>query len=329
MNIFANKRINVDCLQYSKPSRERFLEWKKGNINVVHVTLAVWENALETIKVISEWNKLFRENSDLIDLAKSQHDILEIVANKKTAIIFGFQNTSPFEDDIELIEIFHQMGVRISQLTYNIRNLVATGCWEDEGGISGFLGKNFIKEMDRVGMIIDLSHCNERSSIEAMELSQKPVVFTHANPSGYVGFDIELNKRNKSDELLKLLASQGGVIGLSMYPKILKNGSKATINDFCDMVAYTVDLIGIDHVGIGSDFYTGYTEEAVLWWRAGRWSRESPLNSPNKFSKWPTWFNNPSQFQNLELALERKGFNSDEVSKIIGQNWLNLFSKFF
>ena len=75
MNIFANKRINVDCLQYSKPSRERFLEWKKGNINVVHVTLAVWENALETIKVISEWNKLFRENSDLIGLAKSQHDI--------------------------------------------------------------------------------------------------------------------------------------------------------------------------------------------------------------------------------------------------------------
>lgn len=319
----------VDCLQYSKPTRDRFLEWRKGNISVVHVTLAVWENARETLRVIGEWNTCFRENSDLIALAKSSDQIYEIIGTKRTAVIFGFQNSSPFEDDIELVEVFHQLGVRISQLTYNIKNLVATGCWEEDGGISHFFGKNIISEMNRVGMIIDLSHCNERSSIEAMEFSEKPVVFTHANPSGHVGFNIELNKRNKSDKLLKLLAQQNGMIGLSMYPKILKGGSNASIADFCDMVAYTVDLIGIDYVGIGSDFYTGYTEETVLWWRAGRWSRESPLNSPNKFSKWPKWFQNPTKFSNLKPALIKKGFSDQETTKILGQNWLNLFSKFF
>ena len=115
---------------------------------------------------------------------------------------------------------------RIIQLTYNIQNQVGSGCWEDEDrGISRFYGRNLIREMNQVGMLIDLSHCGEKTCFDAVELSERPVAITHANPSGWAGFDIELNRRNKSDDLIRAVADGGGVIGLGMYPKIMRGGS--------------------------------------------------------------------------------------------------------
>ena len=95
------------------------------------------------------------------------------------------------------------------------------------------------------------------------------------------------------------------------------------------MVAYTVDLIGINHVGLGTDFYSGHSEDAILWWRAGRWSRKSPLNFPNKFSEWPTWFRSPKDFNKILTGLKNKGFNEEEIKKISGLNWLSVFSDGF
>jgi len=116
-------------------------------------------------------------------------------------VLFGFQNTSLFEDNIDLVRIFHSLGVRIAQLTYNIQNAVASGCWEDEThGISQFFGRNVIKEMNDVGMAIDISHCNEKTGFDAVEFSERPIAITHGNPSEFVGFDIELNKHNKSTD---------------------------------------------------------------------------------------------------------------------------------
>ncbi|WP_312366000.1 membrane dipeptidase [Ensifer sp.] len=329
MTMSAKKPLVIDALQYNKPERARFEEWKRGGIGCVHVTLSIWENARETLTVIGEWNRLLEKNADLIALATTGADIERIAASGRTAVVYGFQDTSPFEDDIELVEIFHQLGVRVAQLTYNVQNRVASGCWEpDEAGVSKFFGRNVIAEMNRVGMVVDVSHCTERTCFDAIEYSSRPIAVTHANPQEFVGTDIELNRRNKSTALIKRLAETGGVIGLSNYPKIMKNGSDCTLDTFLDMVSWTVDLVGADHVGLGTDFYDGWPESQIKWWRAGRWARESAI--PIKgFSKWPSWFQSPVDFSNILEGLDQRGFSNDEIAKIAGGNWLEFFREGF
>ncbi|MBN7760714.1 membrane dipeptidase [Nitratireductor aquibiodomus] len=329
MTLSAKRPLLIDALQYNKPERARFEEWKRGGVGCVHVTLSIWENARETLTVIGEWNRLLEQNSDLIALATTGEDIEHIAASGRTAVVYGFQDTSPFEDDIELVEIFYQLGVRVAQLTYNVQNRVASGCWEpDENGVSKFFGRNVIADMNRVGMIVDVSHCTERTCFDAIEYSSRPIAVTHANPQEFVGTDIELNRRNKSTALIKRLAETGGVIGLSNYPKIMKNGSDCTLDTFLDMISWTVDLIGSDHVGFGTDYYDGWPVGEIKWWRAGRWARESAV--PIKgFSDWPIWFKSPVDFPNILEGMEKRGFSSEEIAKIAGGNWLQLFREGF
>ncbi|MBS7700546.1 membrane dipeptidase [Chelatococcus sp. YT9] len=325
----ARGSLIIDALQYNKPERARFEEWRAGGVGCIHVTVAIWESARETLSALGEWNRLLEKNSDLIALATSADDIERIAASGRTAIVYGFQDTSPFEDDIELVETFYKLGVRIAQLTYNVQNRVASGCWEpDENGVSKFFGRNVIAEMNRLGMLVDVSHCTERTCFDAIEYSSRPIAVTHANPQEFVGTNIELNRRNKSTALIRRLAERGGVIGLSMYPKIMKDGSNCTLDTFLDMVAWTVDLIGIDSVGFGTDYYDGWPESEIMWWRAGRWSRESAV--PIKgFSDWPSWFKSSADFPNILDGLERRGFQLEEIRKIAGGNWLRLFRESF
>ena len=134
------------------------------------------------------------------------------------------------------------------QLTYNNQSLLATGCYEkNDSGVTNF-GKEAIKEMNRVGIVVDMSHSAEKSTLDAIEISQKPIAITHANPT----FWFEA-KRNKSTELLKVLSDSGGMLGLSLYAHHLKDGTNCKIESFCEMVARTVEIMGINNVGIGSD----------------------------------------------------------------------------
>lgn len=324
--------IVVDCLEYSKPSRERFLEWKNGRVGCVHVTLAVWETARETLSVIGRWNDHFAENADLIAPARTVAEIHEIVRSGRTAVMFGFQNTAPFEDDIRLVRVFHDLGVRIVQLTYNTQNSIAAGCWEnDDAGLSTHVGRQFVREFNDVGMLIDLSHCSEKTSLQTIDYSSAPVAVTHANPLEFVGTDVELNRRPKSSEVLRALAARGGVVGLSPYVRMLKNGIATTEQEFVDMISWTVDLVGVDHVAIGTDFYTGYGVEAVKWWRMGRWGRESPvpIDESAPVVEWPAWFQSPTAFPSLAEAMLRAGFSDAELGQVLGGNWLRLFAELF
>ena len=324
----ANDMLLIDCLEASKWDRDRFLELREGGVDCVHVTLAIWENARETLTRIGHWRRLLDENSDLVGLALSADDIESIAASGRTAVVWGFQNASPLEDDIDLVQTFHALGIRIIQLTYNVQNHVASGCWEDPThGISQFYGRNVIKEMNQVGMLIDISHCNEQTGLDAVEYSERPIAITHANPSGWVGFDIELNRRNKTDECIKGVAEGGGVIGLSMYPKIMRGGGGSTLEDFCEMVEWTVEKFGVDAVGFGTDFNKGHPPEAITWWRAGRFLRASPV--PGKLAVWPEYFDSPAKFPGLLEALKNRGFSDEDLAKIAGGNWLRLFRESF
>jgi len=314
----------IDNLQYCNWSREIFKINLEAGLNAVHVTVVYHEDYDEFLKRISEWDELFNQNSDLIFLGKDFKDIEKAKFEKKTAIFFGFQNCSPIEDDLKLVEKVHELGCRFMQLTYNNQSLLATGCYESiDSGVTNF-GKEVIKEMNRVGIVIDMSHSAEKSTLDAIELSQKPIAITHANP-----FFWHNAKRNKSEVLLKNLSDSGGMLGLSLYAHHLKDGSNCKIENFCEMVARTADLIGVKNIGIGSDLCLNQPDSVVEWMRNGTWTRAKNYGEGTKeksgFPKQPNWFVDARGFNFLEKGLKNIGFSIEEVNDILGNNWFNFY----
>ena len=314
----------IDNLQYCNWSRKIFEINREAELDAIHVTIVYHEDYDEFLKRVDEWNVHFTSNSDLIFHGKKYKDIKKAKEQKKTAIFFGFQNCSPIEDDINLIEKVHQLGCKFMQLTYNNQSLLATGCYEKiDSGVTNF-GKEVIKEMNRVGIVIDMSHSAEKSTFDAIDISEKPIAITHANPSFW-----HKVIRNKSNDLLKTLAKSGGMIGLSLYPHHLKDGTNCILEDFCQMTAKTAELIGVKNIGIGSDLCLKQPDTVVEWMRNGTWTKkknygEGSKNKPG-FPKQPFWFEDARGFKNLESGLKKTGFNQEEVEGILGNNWFNFY----
>ena len=317
-------KFKIDNLQYCNWTREVFKINREAGLDAVHATIVYHEDFNELGEQIKKWQKLFTENSDLIFLGKDFKDIEKANSEKKTAIFFGFQNCSPIEDDIGLVEKVHELGCRFMQLTYNNQSLLATGCYEKvDSGVTNF-GREVIKEMNRVGVVVDMSHSAEKSTLDAIELSEKPIAITHANPSFWHAV-----KRNKSSELLKILSDSGGILGLSLYPHHLKDNTNCTIESFCEMVARTADIMNIKNIGIGSDLCLNQPDEVVEWMRNGTWSKstnygEGTKNKPG-FPKQPEWFEDARGFANLERGLSKIGFQEIEIDGILGNNWYNFY----
>ncbi len=314
----------IDNLQYCNWSRKIFEINRSAGLDAVHVTIVYHEDFDELQLEIKKWEKLFHENSDLIFLGKNFQDIDKANKENKTAIFFGFQNCSPIEDDINLVEKVHQLGCRFMQLTYNNQSLLATGCYEKvDSGVTNF-GREVIREMNRVGLVVDMSHSAEKSTLDAIEFSEKPIAITHANPSFW-----HPAKRNKSSDLLKILSDSGGMLGLSLYPHHLKDNTNCTLNSFCEMVAKTAEIMDVKKIGIGSDLCLDHPDTVVEWMRNGSWSKsknygEGSKNKPG-FPKQPDWFLDARGFSNIEKGLKKAGFSDTETHGILGNNWYNFY----
>ena len=314
----------IDNLQYCNWSRKIFEINRSAGLDAVHVTIVYHEDFDELQLEIKKWEKLFHENSDLIFLGKNFQDIDKANKENKTAIFFGFQNCSPIEDDINLVEKVHQLGCRFMQLTYNNQSLLATGCYEKvDSGVTNF-GREVIREMNRVGLVVDMSHSAEKSTIDAIEFSEKPIAITHANPSFW-----HPAKRNKSSDLLKILSDSGGMLGLSLYPHHLKDNTNCTLDSFCEMVAKTAEIMDVKKIGIGSDLCLDHPDTVVEWMRNGSWSKsknygEGSKNKPG-FPKQPDWFLDARGFSNIEKGLKKVGFSDIETHGILGNNWYNFY----
>jgi len=314
----------IDNLQYCNWSRKIFEINRSAGLDAVHVTIVYHEDFDELQLEIKKWEKLFHENSDLIFPGKNFKDIEKANKENKTAIFFGFQNCSPIEDDINLVETVHKLGCRFMQLTYNNQSLLATGCYEKvDSGVTNF-GREVIREMNRIGLVVDMSHSAEKSTLDAIELSDKPIAITHANPSFW-----HPAKRNKSSDLLKTLSDSGGMLGLSLYPHHLKNNSNCTLESFCEMTAKTAEIMDVTKIGIGSDLCLDHPDTVVEWMRNGSWSKsknygEGTKNKPG-FPKQPDWFLDARGFSNIEKGLKKVGFSDAETHGILGNNWYNFY----
>ncbi|KKL12784.1 hypothetical protein LCGC14_2532310, partial [marine sediment metagenome] len=229
----------IDCLQYANWSEKIFRQMREGGVDAVHVTIAYHENFRETVLNIEQWNRWFEQFPELIFQGRTGADIRRAKTEGRTAIFFGFQNPSPIEDDIGLVEIVHTLGARFMQLSYNNQSLLATGCYEAEDPGLTRMGREVIDEMNRVGLVVDMSHSADRSTLEAIEHSARPIAITHANPAFWAPA-----RRNKPDDVIRALAESGGMLGFSLYPHHLKDKSDCTLQSFCEMVAQTADMVG-------------------------------------------------------------------------------------
>ena len=318
----------VDNLQYANWSEKIFRQMREGGVDAVHVTISYHENFRETVLNFEQWNRWFEQYPDLIMKGLWAEDIDRALETGRTAIFFGFQNPSPIEDDIGLVEIVHSLGARFMQLTYNNQSLLATGCYEKEDTGITRMGRQVIKEMNRVGLVVDMSHSADRSTIEAAEISERPIAITHANPHAW-----HPELRNKRHEVLKAVTDAGGMLGFSLYPHHLKNKSDCTVQSFCEMIARAADSYGVHNLGIGSDLCQDQPDSVVEWMRVGRWSKEIDYGegsaSAPGFPPMPSWFQDNRDFGNIAKGLEQTGMSPSEVDGIMGLNWYRFYNENF
>ena len=319
--------FRVDNLQYCNWSREIFEINNQAKLDAVHATICYHEDFDELQENIENWDIFFQKNSDLIFQGKKSQDIKKAKSEDKTAIFFGLQNCSPIEDNIHYVEVLKNSGVLFMQLTYNNQSLLASGCYESRDSGITRMGREVIKEMNRVGMIVDMSHSAELSTLEAIEISQRPIVVSHANPLFW-----HKGLRNKSDNVLKALNDSGGMIGFSLYPHHLKDSTNCTLESFCEMIAETTKRISVKQIGIGSDLCIRHPDSIVDWMRNGTWTKtkdfgEGSVNNAG-FPPQPSWFEDARGFDNLEQGLLKVGFSEKETHDILGNNWYNFYRKF-
>ena len=318
----------IDNLQYANWSEKIFRQMREGGLDAVHVTIAYHENFRETVLNMEQWNRWFEQFPDLIVQGRSAADVRHAHETGRTAIFFGFQNPSPIEDDIGLVEILHDLGARFMQLTYNNQSLLATGCYEDEDTGLTRMGKQVVREMNRVGLVVDMSHSADRSTIEAADFSERPISITHANPHAW-----QPALRNKRDAVIRAVTSNGGMLGFSLYPHHLKDKSACTLSSFCQMIADTAEKFGAEHLGIGSDLCQDQPDSVVEWMRVGRWTKEIDYGEGSAaapgFPPMPDWYQDNRDFGNIAQGLADVGFSQAEIEGVMGDNWLRFYEHNF
>ena len=319
-----DKQLFIDGLNTSLwGPPEVFKGLSLGGLSAINATIAIWDDFNSTMDKISMWYELFDTQSDLIRQVKGTADIQEAFDSDRCGIIFGWQNATPIGNDLRRLRLFHDLGVKIIQITYNERNLLGNGCYElHDDGLSKF-GQTAIREMNDIGILIDLSHVGDRTTLETIEISEAPVAITHSNARS-----MDNHPRNKTDETIKLLAEKGGIIGSNGFPMFFPNGFKSTLNDYLDRIEYLLQLVGPDHVAIGSDL----CEQQPRSWFRWLFSSQGTI-PPLHVEKTPEpythlhGFSSALEFGNLSSGLLDRGYSEEDIRKIMGENWMNLFRR--
>ena len=317
MSSLHEQLVVIDGLIISDFGRAVFEDMRKGGLTAANCTCCVWDNFTETMRNIAKWKKDFAANADIISQVYTTEDILKAKAEGKTGIILGWQNTSGIEDRIEYLELFHELGVRIIQMTYNTQNYVGSGCYEGtDSGLSDF-GHDVVAEMNRLGILCDLSHVGPKTSEDTIKASKKRVAYSHCLPAG-----LKAHPRNKSDEQLRFIADKGGFIGVTMFPPFLAKGPEASVADYVEAMEYIINIAGEDIVGVGTDFTQGYGKPFFDWITHDKGFGRKLTDFGAVIN--PEGFREIGDFPNLTAAMEARGWSTARTQKGMGQNWLQL-----
>ena len=320
MNELHRDMVVFDGLIVSNWSRPVFEDMRRGAVTAANCTVSIWEGFQATMDNVALFKRWFREHGDLIVEARSIADIRRAKREDRTAIVLGFQNVSAFEGELGYVQLFKEQGVGIAQLAYNTQNFVGSGCYESrDGGLSDF-GHDVVAEMNRVGMMVDLSHVGAKTSDDAIRASKKPVCYSHCCPAA-----LKAHPRNKSDEQLRFIVERGGFVGVTMFPPFLRNGPRSTIDDYVVTIDYVVNLVGEDSVGIGTDFTQGHPDEFFRWITHDKGTGRK-LTDFGEISN-PEGLRAIGEFPNLTAAMQRAGWPEHKIRKVMGENWLRVLGE--
>ena len=307
----------------------RYVDWcREGRMTAVAPTVTgMTGNASMGFGQVGAWLKYEAERDDTI-IVRQASDIARAKAESKLGLILHCQGTALLEDNLDLVDAYYAAGLRVVQLCYNRKNLVGDGASErTDAGLSDF-GVNLVKRLNRLKMAVDCAHTGVQTSFDAIEASEAPVIISHANVRA-----VHDSRRNVHDDLVKAIAETGGVIGTVGFPPLLVWEGQPGIDKFLDDIAYKADLVGIDHVGLGIDYYLGQhpvedLETATRRYNAlvaaGQWRPDEYPPPPYIF---PEGIETPETLYNLGPALAARGFNEEEMRKILGGNWLRVLGE--
>lgn len=305
------------CPQMTDP--DHWDSWIEGGVDIAVPTAANWEGPDETREILEQWDR-WLEDDDRLIAVNEPADFDRFPVPGKLGVIIHFQNTLPMGDDLANYERFYGLGLRMVQICYNRTNLVGDGCLEPGDGPLTSFGREAIKEMNRLGIVVDLSHTGRRTTFDAMRASSTPPVFSHSNPLALCR-----NRRNIDDEQIRAVADLGGLVGVNAYPAFVKPGGEgATVSDLVDHIDYLVDLIGPDQVGLGLDFCELSPEIHAEMIASGEWSIE---DYPDDSGTYPIGLETPAQIPNLTEELAERGYPQNALAAILGRNWIDLYKR--
>lgn len=311
--------IVIDGLVVSKWSRQVFEDMHRGGLTAANCTCSVWEGFHDTTVNIARWKQWFNEHSDILLQVYTTADITRAKQESKVGLFLGWQNTYALDDRVEFVQLFQELGVRVMQLTYNTQNLVGSGCWESrDSGLSDF-GRDVIDEMNRTGVLVDLSHVGPTTSADAVQHSRAPVAFTHCCPTGIMD-----HPRNKTDEQLRMIADRGGFVGVATYPPFLPWGNNTTLDNCIDVFEYMINVIGEDHVGIGTDFTQDQDLAFFQWLRRDKGTGRSLVPGTVAVPQLPEGLARLCDYPNLTAAMAKRGWSEARIRKVLGENWLRV-----
>jgi len=317
--------IDVTCPLAKDP---RYVDWwREGGATVIAPTITGMDgNARSGFTEIGRWQRYVRERDDSL-IVRRADDVRRAKRDGRLGLVLHCQGTAIIEDELDLLDAYHAAGLRVVQLCYNRRNLVGDGASERSDGGLSYFGLRVVERLNALGLIVDCAHTGERTSLDAVEHSSAPVIVSHANARA-----VHENRRNVSDDLIRAIAGSGGVIGTVGFPGFLTWDGQPTLDRFIDDIAYKADLVGIEHTGIGIDYYLGQhpVEDDVAAMARydqritqGTWRREEYPPPPYRY---PMGIETPRTLPALTARLIERGFGADDVRAILGLNWLRVYA---
>jgi len=269
------------------------------------------QNLSETVKNIAQMYKLMK-NSKYVTLIEDTEDIKKAKKEGKTGVIIGFQNVPPLEGNLDLLSVYHKLGVRIIQLTYHFKTICGDGCKEPSNSGLSLFGEELIKAMNKQGMIVDLAHVGEKTELDAIEVSKHPCIASHSNP-----YSLMPAPQNKKDNMIKALAKKGGVIGITGFPRLVE--PNPTLDMILNYIDYVVQLVGIDYVGIGTDFAEGWADDPTR--------RKILIKIDGRIYDWPEGIETVTKFSNITRGLVSRGYSDSDIEKILGGNYMRVLKE--
>ena len=328
----------ADEIQNDQDARNQYLDlWEKSGVNIASGTYAgpaKMEDAYQiSVNGIANAISIINAIPEKLMLVTTADHIIEAHETGKYGIIFDFQDTTPFGTDLNKVDFFYNLGLRVVQLTYNLRNLVGDGCTEIHKSGLSYFGKELVSKLNDMKMLVDVSHCSEQVGWDSMETSNAPVVITHSSSAAVCKHD-----RGKSDKLAKAIADNGGFFGVVIIPVFIQDETpNATLDHWALHVEHLVNVMGIDHVCVGTDkmgpgpgtdsLFEYPTEMPETKIGAFNWSgfREEHRVSP-KYADWKIeGYNDFGDWPNLTIKLAERGFNEEEIRKLLGLNYLRVY----